>query len=489
MEEKTTRLSDTAVEDAVIGLVLMKRTDVADILAEKLVEDDFCQTETRLIFLAVMDMYIAGQTVFDEITVAQRLREKGQYKTIGGKVKLLDLQSKVPYPPPDRNELDTYVSILKEKTLRRNMYNAGAALQAASCAAGVLPMDGISMAEKTLMELSNGTDDNRTDMPTVIQNAFENILNLYNGKPPEGSVLTGIAGVDLLLGSILPTDYVIIGARPSMGKTAFAANIMENVALQQGKFVAFYSLEMSAEQIGTRMILSQSGISAEQVRRGNITETDFIFLEEAKDKLQKAPIFIDDRAPLDISSIISRSRKLKAEKNLGLIIIDYIQLMTGNRGSDGRQQEVSDISRSLKLLAKELEVPIIALSQLSRSLESRNDKRPQMSDLRESGSLEQDADVVIFLYRDDYYNPDKAEQGITEAIVAKHRNGKVGTAKMYFAKDTTHFYDLEGGGEQQEAEEQPQELQKPQNKKESDAELPKEKEEEGPPTVQELFPL
>ena len=441
--ENNLRLQDTDTEEAILGLMMIKGTELADIVMERLTEDDFTMPENRMVFSAIKEMLIEGQTKFDELTVSQRLMEKNQYQDVGGKVRLTGLQSKVPYPVPNKDEVNSYINILRDKTLRRNMFTAGAELQKAAHSLDVKPFDGISITEKTLMDLSNSSDGIVQDTATVMQNALEYILGLYNGKPPEGSIVTGIKGLDSILTAIYPTDFVIIGARPSMGKTAFATNILENVALNQRKYVVLYSLEMSAKQIGARMIFSQSGISSERVRRGELGEAEFSLLEGAMAKLQKAPILIDDRAPLDIANIISRSRKLKAEKNLGLIIIDYLQLMTGVRGTDGRQQEVSDISRALKLLAKELNVPIVALSQLNRSLEMRNDKRPQMSDLRESGSLEQDADIILFLYRDDYYHPDTQEQNITEAIVAKHRNGKLGTAKMYFAKDTTHFYDLQ----------------------------------------------
>ena len=440
--ENNLRLQDTDAEEAILGLMMIRGTELADIVMERLAEEDFTMPENRMVFAAIKEMLVEGQTKFDELTIGQRLIEKKQFQDVGGKVRLVNLQSKVPYPVPNRDEVSSYISILKDKTLRRNMFTAGAELQKAAHSMDVRPFDGISTAEKTLMDLSNSSDSKVLDTATVMQDALEYIMGLYNGKPPEGSIKTGIKGLDDILTAIHPADFVIIGARPSMGKTAFATNIMENVALKQGKYVVLYSLEMSGQQIGARMIFSQSGISSEQVRRGELGEGEFTMLEEAMESLKKAPILIDDRAPLDMANIIARTRKLKAEKNLGLVIIDYLQLMTGARGTDGRQQEVSDISRSLKLLAKELNVPIIALSQLNRSLEMRNDKRPQMSDLRESGSLEQDADIILFLYRDDYYHPDTEEQNITEAIVAKHRNGKLGTAKMYFSKDTTHFFDL-----------------------------------------------
>lgn len=460
---KTLCLQDVDTEEAILGLALMKKDEVLDLIVERLTENDFTMAENRMVFNAIREMFIEGQTGFNEITVEQRLQEKGQAQSVGGKVRLTSLQSKVPFPVPCRDEVDIYINILKDKTLRRDMFETGAKLQNAANALEISPIDGISCAEKSLMDLSNNNNDKVVDTATAMENAYTYLMNMYNGRPPEGAIKTGIGSVDQILTSINPTDFVVIGGRPAMGKTAFAGNILENVALKQGKYVALFSLEMSSNQIGARMILSLSGISSESIRRGELTESDIICLEEAMKKLKAASFFIDDRAPLDLATIITRSRKLKVEKNVGLIMIDYLQLMnSGTKRSDGRQQEVSEISRSLKMLAKELEVPIIALSQLNRSLESRNDKRPQMSDLRESGSIEQDADIIMFLYRDDYYNPKTEDQGITEVIVAKHRNGPTGTAKMYFSKDTTHFYDLstEYTGEQKKEEEQEPDCQK-----------------------------
>lgn len=480
---ETLYLQDTDTEAAILGILLLEHGAGADIIMEQLSEADFTGTENRIIFEAIRDMFLAGQTDFNEITVDQKLKEKGQSQTVGGKIRLTNLQAKAPYPLPEKDDIQGYVDILKEKTMRRSMYEAGAALQKAAHAPEVKPLDGISLAEHSLMDISTQGDRKAADTPAVMDEAFSYLVDMYNSKPPEGAITTGIHGLDEILTSINPTDFMIIGARPAMGKTAFAANILENVALKQGKYVCLYSLEMSSAQIGARMLLSQSGISSERLRQGNLSSTDMMILEDTRDKLKTAPLFIDDRVPLDISTIISRSRKLKAEKNLGLIIIDYLQLMTGARGNDGRQQEVSDISRSLKMLAKELKIPVIALSQLNRSLEARNDKRPQMSDLRESGSLEQDADIVVFLYRDDYYHPDTQEQGVTEAIVAKHRNGPIGTVKMLFNKDTTHFCDLDRRGEDAPPQPVIQKSMFPEKKEEQADEPPTAPEEAGPPTA------
>lgn len=452
MPEKITPSVDTEIEEVLLGLALEQRVDLSSSIIDELTVEDFVATDNRLIFLAIQEMVLESYPKIDEVTVGQRLVEKGQSVDVGGKLKLTQLMSKVPYPLPSQEEVGSYIEILKKKSLRRNMLALGVKLQQEATELGKDPLDSISLIEKELMDLSSSNDKRAVDSPTVMQNAFNLIIDMAKGKPPEGSIKTGIGSLDDTL-VINATDFVIIGARPAMGKTAFATNILENVSLEQGKFVALFSLEMSSEQLGARMLLSQSGISSEQMKRGEISDTDYCILEDCRDKLSQAPFIIDDRAPLTLGNIVSRARKLKAERDLGLIIIDYLQLVTGSRTSDGRQQEVSDISRALKLLAKELEVPVVALSQLNRMLENRNDKRPQMSDIRESGSLEQDADSIIFLYRDDYYHPDTEDQGITEAIVAKNRHGKTGTVKMYFSKDTTHFYDLSGGQEQDKKKE------------------------------------
>lgn len=444
-------LQDIVTEQALLGLVLMNQANAIDLMLDKLEEEDFSTNDTRLVFSTIKDMYVSGEKSFNEILVAKALQSNGLSKKIGGQAKLISFQSKVPYPIPNSEDIDTYISILKEKTMRRRMYDIGNKLRDSACLPEQDPSEGIGITEKALLDLNQGTASKRPDIKKVMEDAFDYAMSLYNRTPIEGSIKTGLEGLDNLLYEISPTDLVIIGARPAMGKSAIALNIMENVALKQGKGVAFYSLEMSHQQLGARMLFSQSGVSAEAIKRGELSDGDLQSMEEASAKISAAPIYIDDEAPMDVSHIVVSARMLKAEKNIGLIIIDYLQLMTGNRGKDGRQQEVSDISRSLKLLAKELGVPVIAISQLSRSLELRNDKRPQMSDIRESGAIEQDADIIMFLYRDEYYNPNTEDKGITEIIVAKHRNGKVGTAKMYFSGDTTHFYDLTPSSEESEA--------------------------------------
>ena len=440
-KETVTRLRDVDAEEVVIGMALSRKESLSAAVLDYLESDDFSLSDTRLIFDAIKEMSLNGLTLFDEVNVARALNAKGKLKEAGGRARLISLQAKVPIPPPEATELKTYVDTLKEKTMRRRMMDAAQALQDAAGSPETAPTDGIARTAIALMDIEKGEAKGTKDASDVMQEAFESVINMFNGQSQEGSIKTGIDSLDSLLYAINPTDFVIIGARPAMGKTAFAENIMENVVLKQGIPVAFFSLEMSAEQIGIRMLLSQSGISSADVQAGNIGEGALAVLEATRDELAKAPFYIDDHAPMDITSIMSQARKLKAEKNIGLIIIDYIQLLTGNRTHDGRQQEVSDISRSLKILAKELDIPVIALSQLNRGVENRPDKRPQMSDLRETGSLEQDADIIMFLYRDDYYHPDTPDQGITEAIVAKHRNGKIGTARMHFDKGTTHFSD------------------------------------------------
>ena len=278
----------------------------------------------------------------------------------------------------------------------------------------------------------------------ILLNTFSKIETLYETKGGITGIPSGFKDLDNLTSGLQPSDLILVAARPSMGKTAFTLNIATHVAVYEKKPVAFFSLEMSKEQLVQRMLCSEGGIDAQRLRVGELEEKDWTRLISAADRLAAAPIFIDDTAGITVMELRSKARRLKAEHGLELIVIDYLQLMQGraSKNSDNRQQEISEISRSLKALARELNVPVIALSQLSRSVESRQVKKPMLSDLRESGSLEQDADIVMFLYREDYYDPDTENKNITDLIIAKHRNGPVDTVQLFFHKQFTKFADL-----------------------------------------------
>ncbi|MDD3158921.1 replicative DNA helicase, partial [Anaeromusa sp.] len=303
----------------------------------------------------------------------------------------------------------------------------------------------VDQAEKMILEVSNrriGGDF--TPIKSIVLDAFGKIEQLYESRGGITGLATGFKDLDRLTSGLQKSDLILVAARPSMGKTAFTLNIASNVAIREKKAVAFFSLEMSKEQLVQRMLCAEASIDSQKLRIGELEDDDWTKLINAADRLSGAPIFIDDTAGISVLEMRSKARRLKVEHDLSLIIIDYLQLMqgSGGKGGENRQQEISEISRSLKGLARELGVPVVALSQLSRSVESRQVKKPMLSDLRESGSLEQDADIVAFLYREDYYNPDTENKNITEIIVAKHRNGPVDSVQLFFHKQFTRFADL-----------------------------------------------
>ena len=299
-------------------------------------------------------------------------------------------------------------------------------------------------AERRILQLSD--TKNRGDFASVgavVEVTLDKITKLYENKAGLTGLPTGFRDLDRMTSGLQPSDLILVAARPSMGKTAFTLNIAQNVGVRQHKTVAFFSLEMSQEQLVQRLLCQIAHIDSQKLRTGQLnSDEEWTRLTDACDKLYESPIYIDDTPGISVAEMRSKARRLKSEHGLDLIIVDYLQLMQG-RNAESRQQEISEISRSLKALARELKVPLIALSQLSRSVESRQDKRPMLSDLRESGALEQDADIVSFLYREDYYDKETENQHITEVILAKHRNGPVGSVKLYFKNEFTLFLNLD----------------------------------------------
>jgi replicative DNA helicase len=339
-----------------------------------------------------------------------------------------------------------HARIVEEKALLRQLINAATEIAGLGYEDTEEVSSILDTAEKRILGVSNrklGQDF--TPIKSIIFDAFNKIEVLYANKGGITGLSTGFKDLDRLTSGLQPSDLILIAARPSMGKTAFVLNIAQHIGIREKKAVAFFSLEMSKEQLVQRMLCAEAAIDSQRLRIGELEDNDWKKLVYAADRLSAAPIFIDDTAGISVVEMRAKARRLKIEHDLELIIIDYLQLMQGNstgRSGENRQQEISEISRSLKSLARELNVPVIALSQLSRSVESRQVKKPMLSDLRESGSLEQDADIVSFLYRDDYYNPDTDQKNITEVILAKHRNGPVDTVKLFFHKQFTKFADL-----------------------------------------------
>ncbi len=427
-------------EQAVIGAMLIEREAISKV-AEFLRPEDFYREAHRLIYDAIANLFNKSDAV-DMITVVEYLRKEEKLEPAGGIAYITSLANSV----PTAANVVYHARIVEEKALLRQLINAateiaGLGYEATEEVAGIL-----DTAEKKILGVSNrkmGQDF--TPIKSIIFDAFNKIEQLYESKGGITGLPTGFKDLDQLTSGLQPSDLILIAARPSMGKTAFVLNIAQHVGIRAKQAVAFFSLEMSKEQLVQRMLCAEAPIDSQRLRIGQLEDKDWKKLIDAADRLAVAPIFIDDTPGITVIEMRAKARRLKIEHDLKLIIIDYLQLMQGGttgRSGENRQQEISEISRSLKSLARELNVPVIALSQLSRSVESRQVKKPMLSDLRESGSLEQDADIVSFLYREDYYNPDTDKKNVTEIIIAKHRNGPVDSVQLFFHKQFTKFSDL-----------------------------------------------
>lgn len=430
-------------EQSVLGAMLIDKEAIAK-ATEILSAEDFYREAHRVIFSAMLEIYNKNEAV-DMITVTDILRRDNKLEDVGGIAYITSLANVV----LTAANVKYHAEIVAEKSVLRQLVKVSTEIAAmgyeANDEVGVL----LDTAESRILEISNRKK--RTDftlISAVLMDSVQNIEKLLNNKGGLTGIPTGFNDLDKLTSGLHPSDFIILAARPSMGKTALALNIVQNVALRAHKrvggdprSVAFFSLEMSKEQLVNRMLCAEANIDSQRLRIGEMNDKDWDALWAACDTMSKAKIYIDDTAGITVMDMRSRARRLKAEHGLDLIVVDYLQLMqgSGKRNTSGdRQQEVSEISRSLKALARELDVPVLALSQLSRGVEARQVKRPMLSDLRESGSLEQDADIVAFLYREDYYNPE-TENKHTELIIAKHRNGPVDTVNLFFHKQFTKF--------------------------------------------------
>ena len=426
-------------EQAVLGAMLISKEAIAE-SAQILNPQDFYREAHRIVFEAMLDLSNRNQAV-DNLTVIEQLNKTNQLEKVGGIAFVTALANTV----PTAANVVFYAKIVKEKALMRHLINTATAI-AAMGYEGADDADSImDKAEKMILEIaSNRKTGDFTPINQIVIDTFSKIENLYESKGGLTGLSTGFKDLDKLTAGLQPSDLILVAARPSMGKTAFTLNIASHVALKENQPVAFFSLEMSKEQLMQRMLCAEGLVESQRLRVGDLDEQDWQKLIAAADKFSKAPLYIDDTPGISIMELRSKARRLQQEKGLSLVLIDYLQLMQGraNKNGDNRQQEISEISRSLKSLARELNVPVIALSQLSRSVESRQIKKPMLSDLRESGSLEQDADIVMFLYREDYYNAETENKNITDVIVAKHRNGPVDTVQLFFHKEFTKFADL-----------------------------------------------
>lgn len=427
-------------EQAVLGAMLIEREAISKV-AELLKPEDCYREAHRLIYNAMLELFNKNDAV-DMVTVTEFLRKEDKLEAAGGIAYVTSLANSV---PTAANVL-YHAKIVEEKALLRQLINAATNIAGMGYEASEEVTEILDSAEKLILSVSSRKMGGEfTPIKSIIFDAFNKIEQLYASKGSITGLSTGFKDLDKLTSGLQASDLILIAARPSMGKTAFVLNIAQHVGIAEKKAVAFFSLEMSKEQLVQRMLCAESAIDSQRLRIGELETKDWSKLVSGADRLSAAPIFIDDTPGITVMEMRSKARRLKIEHNLSLIIIDYLQLMQGSgkgKGSENRQQEISEISRSLKALAREIHVPVIALSQLSRSVESRQVKKPMLSDLRESGSLEQDADIVAFLYRDDYYNPDSDKKNITEVIVAKHRNGPVDTVQLFFHKQFTKFSDL-----------------------------------------------
>ena len=428
-------------EQSVVGAILMDR-DAITVAAEIICGDDFYQKAYGVIFDSVVELFNEGKPV-DLITLQNRLREKAVPEEISSLEFVRDLVTAV----PTSANVKYYAEIVSEKATLRRLIKMNEAI-ADECYQGQEPLEAIlERTEKQVFELVQNRGGNGEYVPIkqVVLNALEKIEKASKSKGTVTGIPTGFIDLDYKTSGLQPSDLILVAARPSMGKTAFVLNIAQHVAFKQNRTVAIFSLEMSKEQLVNRLFSLESYVDAQLLRTGNLKDSDWEKLIEGAGTIGRSNLIIDDTPGISISEMRSKCRKYKMEHNLELIIIDYLQLMSGSVGgrNESRQQEISDISRSLKAVARELSVPVLALSQLSRAVEQRPDHRPMLSDLRESGAIEQDADVVMFIYRDDYYNHDSPDKGISEIIIAKQRNGPIGTVQLAWLPEYTKFANLE----------------------------------------------
>ena len=427
-------------EQSVLGAMMIEREAISKV-SEIIRPEDFYREAHRLIYNAMMELFNKNEAV-DLVTVVEILRRDDKLEVVGGISYVSALANSV----PTAANVMYHARIVEEKALLRQLITTATHVAGMGYEANEDVTVIMDKAEKMILEVANRKAGQEfASIKNIIFDVFDRVSELYSSKGGITGLSTGFKDLDKLTSGLQPSDLILIAARPSMGKTAFVLNIAQNVAIKEKQAVAFFSLEMSKEQLVQRMLCAEAPIDAQRLRIGELENNDWDKLVRAADRLAAAPIFIDDTAGITVMEMRSKARRLKIEHDLQLIIIDYLQLMQGSAGSsrsENRQQEISEISRSLKALARELKVPVVALSQLSRGVESRQVKKPMLSDLRESGSLEQDADIVAFLYREDYYDPETEHKNITDVIIAKHRNGPVDSIQLFFHKQFTKFSDL-----------------------------------------------
>jgi replicative DNA helicase len=430
-------------EQSVLGGLLIDNSSW-DHVAETLTEGDFFRHAHQLIWRTMFQL--AQKSIsFDLVTLADVLKSHNLLEETGGIAYLASLESST----PSAANIRIYAQIVREKALLRKLITAGTeAVNMAFLPEGRSALDVIDTAEKLIFDVAQQGQSGKKSYASskdLLKLCVERISDLYENPNQVTGIQTFYEDFDAKTAGLQKGDLVIVAGRPSMGKTTFAMNVAENVAIKGKKGVAVFSLEMPGEQLMMRMISSVGRIEAQKLRTGQLSQQDWSSLTSAISRLTDAPIYVDETPGLSPLELRARARRLKREHDIGLIVIDYLQLMRGNSPNNNRTEEISEISRSLKALAKELEVPVIALSQLNRSLEQRPDKRPKMSDLRESGAIEQDADIILFIYRDEVYHPDTDQKGVAEVIIGKQRNGPIGKVLLTFMGEFTRFENFAKG--------------------------------------------
>lgn len=425
-------------EQSVIGSMLLEK-EVVPVIIEILKSEDFYREDHKEIFDAIMELFDRGESI-DIITIADQLKLRGSLDAVGG----YDYLSNITNAVPTTANAKYYAKIVEEKSILRKLIRASSDIVNMGYEASEEVSTVLDRAEKNIFDiLQNRNMRGFALIKDVLVDTFNKLEELYNNKGFITGTPSGFTDLDYKTAGLQNSDLILIAARPAMGKTSFALNIAQHAAVHSNVPVAIFSLEMSKEQLVNRMLCSEAMVDSQKMRTGKLEDDDWQKVARALGPLSSAPIYIDDTPGTTITEIRAKARRLKLEKNLGLIVIDYLQLMQGKGKGDNRQQEISEISRSLKILAKEINVPVICLSQLSRAPEMRAEHKPILSDLRESGAIEQDADIVMFLYRDDYYNPETEKKNIAEVIIAKHRNGSTGSVELAWLGQYTKFANLE----------------------------------------------
>ena len=426
-------------EMSLLGAILIDEEVLADV-SDKLHPQDFYDKRHMMIFDAMMRLYEHHRPV-DLLTLSDELTKKSELEIIGGSAYLTELTNYV----PTAAHASTYAEMITQKAVRRRLIKASTDIATLGYDDDQEISELLSSAEAQLFSVSDSNaKQDLVSLEQILTESFDRLEELHRGGGKLRGIATGWRDLDNMTAGLQQSDLIILAARPAMGKTTLVTNLAYNVASKEKKSVLFFSLEMSKEQLVDRMLSDASGVDAWNIRTGNLSDDDFEKLSHAMGEMAEAPIYIDDTPGVTVLEMRTKARREAHNHPLGLIIIDYLQLMQGSGRSDSnRVQEVSEISRGLKLIARELNVPVIALSQLSRSVESRNPQVPMLSDLRESGSIEQDADIVAFIYREAYYNPETDRQNITDLIIAKHRNGPTGTVELYFHPERLRFMSLD----------------------------------------------